>query len=132
MRIGPPQRSRRPRPADKIVGVKLSVIMPVFNVAATIEEIIERVRKAPVEGAIELIVVDAGSTDGTRELLAQCGRAREDVQIALQELIRSQGAAIRRGVDHAKPARSRLSRMPTWNAPPLPPLPASRGLTIST
>jgi glycosyltransferase involved in cell wall biosynthesis len=84
-----------------MAGVKLSVIMPVFNEATTIVEIIERVRKAPIDGSLELIVVDDGSTDGTRELLAQHGRTREDIRIVLQERNQGKGAAIRRGIEHA-------------------------------
>ena len=45
----------------------LSVIIPCFNEAATILDLIERVRQAPVPSK-QLIVVDDGSTDGTREL----------------------------------------------------------------
>jgi len=45
----------------------LSVVMPVYNEKATIEEIIPRVLAVPLR--IELIVVDDGSTDGTRDLL---------------------------------------------------------------
>ena len=47
--------------------MKLSVIVPVFNEKATIVEILDRVRATGLD--IELIVVDDGSTDGTRELL---------------------------------------------------------------
>ena len=81
--------------------MKLSVIMPVFNEAATIAEIIERVRMAPIDGALELIVIDDGSTDGTRELLAQHAGRREDMRIVLQERNQGKGAAIRKGIELA-------------------------------
>ena len=74
--------------------------MPVFNEAPTIAEIIERVRKAPIEGVLELIVVDDGSTDGTRELLGRFDPKRDDVRIVLQERNQGKGAAIRRGIEH--------------------------------
>jgi glycosyltransferase involved in cell wall biosynthesis len=85
----------------KIVGVKVSVIMPVFNEAATIAEIIERVRKAPLDAQLELIVVDDGSTDGTRELLSRYAATGEDIRLVLQERNRGKGAAIRKGIEHA-------------------------------
>ena len=81
--------------------MKLSVIMPVFNEAATIAEIIERVRKAPIDGALELIVVDDGSIDGTREILAQLGRSGDGMRVVLQERNQGKGAAIRAGIEHA-------------------------------
>ncbi len=48
--------------------MKLSVVIPVFNEKATVATIVERVRA--VDLPIEIIVVDDGSTDGTREVLA--------------------------------------------------------------
>ena len=47
----------------------LSVVMPVYNERATIEEIIGRVLAQPVR--VQLIVVDDGSKDGTREILTR-------------------------------------------------------------
>jgi glycosyltransferase involved in cell wall biosynthesis len=47
--------------------MKLSVIMPVYNERETISEILQRVRE--VDLPKEIIVVDDGSTDGTREIL---------------------------------------------------------------
>ena len=75
--------------------------MPVFNEAATIAEIIERVHMAPIDGALELIVIDDGSTDGTRDLLAQHAGRREDMRIVLQERNQGKGAAIRKGIELA-------------------------------
>jgi glycosyltransferase involved in cell wall biosynthesis len=81
--------------------MKVSVIMPVFNEAATIAEIIERVRKAPLEAQLQLIVVDDGSTDGTRELLARCASGADEIQLVFQPRNQGKGAAIRTGIEHA-------------------------------
>ena len=47
--------------------VVLSVIIPCFNEKDTIEEIIARVKKVRIKK--EIIIVDGGSTDGTKEIL---------------------------------------------------------------
>ncbi len=48
----------------------LSVVMPVYNEAATIEAVIERVFRSPLP--LEIVVVDDGSTDGSRDVLTRC------------------------------------------------------------
>jgi len=72
----------------------LSVVMPAYNERDTIETIIGRVKNAPVR--TELIVVDDGSTDGTRELLAELQK-RFDFKLVLQEKNGGKGSALRRG-----------------------------------
>ena len=52
--------------------MKLSVLIPVYNEARTIDEILRLVAREPTEK--EIVVVDDGSTDGTREKLARLGR----------------------------------------------------------
>jgi glycosyltransferase involved in cell wall biosynthesis len=78
------------RPQD---GVQLSVVIPVYNERATLGEILRRVRAAPL--AKEIIIVDDGSTDGTRELLASM--AATDLRILYHPENRGKGAALKTG-----------------------------------
>jgi len=78
--------------------VKLSVVIPVFNELATIEECLRRVRAVDVDK--EIVIVDDGSTDGTREFLAAL-RTEPDLKIVLQPENRGKGAAVRRGFEEA-------------------------------
>jgi len=73
--------------------MKLSVVVPVFNEVATIAEIIDRIRATNL--SIELIVVDDGSTDGTREVLKR--EAGKIDHLLLQERNRGKGAAVKAG-----------------------------------
>jgi glycosyltransferase involved in cell wall biosynthesis len=79
----------------------LSILMPVYNERATVAEAIERALAAelPVESR-QLVVVDDGSTDGTRELLL--GREwPAEVDIHLRYRNGGKGAAVRTAIEHA-------------------------------
>ena len=80
--------------------VKLSVIIPVYNERATIREILNRVRAVDVGMEKEIIVVDDGSTDGTRELLRE-EEARGDILLVFHERNQGKGAAVRTGIERA-------------------------------
>jgi glycosyltransferase involved in cell wall biosynthesis len=99
---------------------KLSVVMPVYNERATIERILERVRAVEIEK--EIVIVDDGSTDGTREFLhdlAERSRERDrillpttgawlrsgrvdNIRVFFQPENRGKGAAVRRGFGEAR------------------------------
>jgi len=76
----------------------LSVVMPVYNERATIEEIIGRVLSVPIR--IQLIVVDDGSKDGTRDILSAL-QPRHGFRLIFQEKNQGKGAALRRGFAEA-------------------------------
>ena len=76
----------------------LSVVMPVYNEKATVEEMVGRVLAVPIR--IELIAVDDASTDGSHDILARLGQAR-GFKVLRQERNQGKGAAVRRGIDAA-------------------------------
>jgi glycosyltransferase involved in cell wall biosynthesis len=79
--------------------VKLSVLIPVFNEAATIDEIVRRVAAAPYPK--EIILVDDASTDGTRWKLEGLARSRSDLIVRTHERNRGKGAAVRTALEAA-------------------------------
>jgi glycosyltransferase involved in cell wall biosynthesis len=80
---------------------KLSVVVPVYNERNTLVEIVRRMRlvKLPENIETEIIVVDDGSDDGTRDVLSQLGDST--VRIVTHDTNRGKGAAVRTGFEHA-------------------------------
>jgi glycosyltransferase involved in cell wall biosynthesis len=77
----------------------LSVVMPVYNEKATLEEMVERVLAVPLR--MELIAVDDASSDGSREILARLAE-KHGFKVLHQDRNRGKGAAVRRGIDEAR------------------------------
>jgi glycosyltransferase involved in cell wall biosynthesis len=79
--------------------MRLSVVMPVYNEQATLREAIARVLAVPQE--IELICVDDGSADGSREILSELQAQYPQMQVLFQPGNLGKGAALRRGIQQA-------------------------------
>ncbi len=76
----------------------LSVIIPIYNEIGTLETILERVQSTGLAG--EIILVDDGSSDGTRELLTRFD-GKNGVKVILHEKNKGKGAAVRSGIQAA-------------------------------
>jgi glycosyltransferase involved in cell wall biosynthesis len=99
---------------------RITIIIPVYNEITTIEEILLRVQAVELEK--DIIIIDDGSTDGTREFLmalAECAKAvpanlrppqssavlrADNIRVFFQDKNRGKGAALRRGFQEAKGA----------------------------
>lgn len=76
-----------------------SVVVPVYNEAATVETALQRVRQSEVP--CEMIIVDDASTDGTRAILDRW-QTHENVTVVYHETNRGKGAALRSGFAHVQ------------------------------
>lgn len=83
--------------------MKLSVVMPCYNEKKTIEEIVARVRAVPMDK--EILIVDDGSTDGTRDILARLNGTKDshnEIRVILHDKNQGKGAALRTGFAQIK------------------------------
>jgi glycosyltransferase involved in cell wall biosynthesis len=86
-----------PDPSFDLRGNTLSVVVPVYNERPTIEEILRRIKGTGL--ATEVVVVDDGSTDGTRERLQEM--EGEHLRLILHDENRGKGRALRSGFEAA-------------------------------
>ncbi len=82
-----------------VENMKLSVVMPVYNERHTLRAVVERVLAVPLE--LELICVDDGSRDGSREILGELQTQYPQLRMFLQPQNMGKGAALRRGIQEA-------------------------------
>jgi glycosyltransferase involved in cell wall biosynthesis len=77
-----------------VISLKLSVIIPCFNEKETIQEIVQEVKAVGIVD--EIVIVDDGSTDGTREILRSM-TADPQICIVYHDVNQGKGAAVRTG-----------------------------------
>src|ERR1700694_3924913 len=78
--------------------MKLSVVIPVYNESSTIRELVRQVQAVDLEK--EILIVDDGSTDGTREILREMD-GRDGIRVFLQPRNQGKGAAVATGFRYA-------------------------------
>lgn len=79
--------------------MKLSVVIPVYNEINTLEKILKKVKNVELDK--EVILVDDGSTDGSRELISQLKKKDPQLKVIFQKVNCGKGAALRAGFKEA-------------------------------
>jgi glycosyltransferase involved in cell wall biosynthesis len=79
--------------------MKVSAVMPVYNERNTVRTVVERVLAVALD--VELICVDDGSSDGSREILHELQTRYPNLRVVLQPKNMGKGAALRRGIQEA-------------------------------
>ena len=92
------------RPAAEAAGATLSVVVPVFNEAATVGPLLDALVEKTIPGIdIEVIVVESNSSDGTRSIVEQYA-SHPRVRLILEDRPRGKGHAVRTGLTQARGA----------------------------
>jgi hypothetical protein len=79
---------------------KLSIVLPVYEEAGTVRQVIEALLAKPLRVEKELIIVESGSHDGTREIVSEYAKA-PGVKVVLQPAPRGKGHAVKAGLAHS-------------------------------
>jgi glycosyltransferase involved in cell wall biosynthesis len=78
---------------------KLSIVMPCYNEKRTIEKIIDEVMEVDLDTSKkEIIIIDDGSRDGTRDLLKKLAAKNKSIKLIFQKTNQGKGAALKRGI----------------------------------
>jgi len=94
------QLSQQPAVSDQVPGAGMvSVIVPVYNEVQHLDQLLQAIAESPVDK--EIVIVDDGSTDGTREKLLTLTPSRR-ITILCHQANFGKGAAIRTGLRHAR------------------------------
>ncbi|MCX8083277.1 MAG: glycosyltransferase family 2 protein, partial [bacterium] len=81
--------------------MKLSIIIPVYNEENTINKVLEKIKDIDFEIEKEIIVVDDGSTDTTRNILSRLQITNCKLHIIYHEKNQGKGAAIKTGIKNS-------------------------------
>jgi len=78
---------------------KLSIVIPCYNEKATIEKLVKEVLDVNLGSTEkEIIIVDDGSSDGTREILSRLSKKHPEIKLIFQEYNQGKGAALKKGI----------------------------------
>jgi len=78
---------------------RLSIIIPCYNEKATIEKLVKEVLDVDLGSTEkEIIIIDDGSSDGTREILSRLSKKHPEIKLIFQEHNQGKGAALKKGI----------------------------------
>lgn len=85
-------------------GLDISVVIPIYNEAPNVEELVDRIRSVLLDygKTFEIILVDDGSNDGTRDILRKLAQKTPELKVILFRRNFGQSAAMTAGFDYAK------------------------------